>query len=147
MDTRARPFEVVTPRNHVVISFPSRAHAVRAMDALDEVTFSIHDVRYYSDLDMLERIDQELAVVGAQTNIGEELELVRAQRKLAELGFHWLVVRARNDGRAYQIADRVREFGAERAQYYGRCMIEELIRHVPFVAGAEREHPPSNPTR
>lgn len=136
MDTRS--FEVIKPRDHVVISFANRERALRAMKALVKLSFSAHDVRYYSDRDMLERIDLELAAAGPQTNIGQELTLVRAQRKLAELGFHWLVVRARNDGRAYQIADCVREFGAERAQYYGRCMIEELIGHVPFVAG--REH-------
>ena len=45
------------------------------------------------------------------------------------MGFHWLVVRAEDRDDALFIADEAREHGAERAQYYGHFVIEELIRH------------------
>ncbi|NYS35797.1 hypothetical protein HZZ02_19160, partial [Streptococcus danieliae] len=49
---------------------------------------------------------------------------------LAERGYHWLVVRVDNDEAARTAADALKAAGAERAQLYGRFIIEELIEHA-----------------
>ncbi|EWS56052.1 hypothetical protein [Methylibium sp. T29] len=62
---------------------------------------------------------------------------MKAHRALAERGYHWLVVRAPSDDQARRVASVARRFNAERAQKYGRLIVEELIEHgddLPQVA-------------
>ncbi len=127
-------FGVFKPVGHVVVSFPNQEQAVKGVRALAEIGLVREDVHYLSDRQMVEQIDRDLADVSALASIGQEVNLARAQRDLAERGYHWLVVRARNDGRAAQIADCLKPIGAERAQHYGRFIIEELIEHAEDTA-------------
>ena len=127
-------FGVFKPIGHVVVSFPTQEQAVKGVRALAEIGLVHDDVHYLSDRQMLQKIEHDLADASTLASIGQELNLARAQRDLAQLGYHWLVVRARNDGRAAQIADCLKPLGAERAQHYGRFIIEELIEHVEDTA-------------
>ena len=61
-------------------------------------------------------------VTGASAGIGREF-----CAQLAEKGYHWLLVYAADDEQAARIAAVARDCGAERAQHYGRFIIEELI--------------------
>lgn len=166
MDREERSFGVFKPEGHVVISFPSAAQADAGREALRTLTLA-EDVRRYSDREMLARLDDDLAHAGLLASVGQETNLAKAQRELAARGYHWLVVKAGDDELARRIADAVRPHGAERAQLYGRFVIEELIEHpgdLPQVAespdrgldaqtrsGEEGERadlrPPDEPTR
>ncbi|MGC4080015.1 MAG: hypothetical protein QM702_23790 [Rubrivivax sp.] len=167
MDREERSFGVFKPEGHVVISFPSAAQADAAQQALRPLALADDELRRYSDREMLARLDEDLAHAGLLASIGQEMNLAKAQRELAARGYHWLVVKAGDDERARRIADAVRPHGAERAQLYGRFLIEELIEHpgdLPQVAespdrgldaqtrsGEEGERadlrPPDEPTR
>lgn len=167
MDREERSFGVFKPEGHVVISFPSAAQADAGREALRTLTLADEDVRRYSDREMLARLDDDLAHAGLLASVGQEMNLAKAQRELAARGYHWLVVKAGDDELAGRIADAVRPHGAERAQLYGRFVIEELIEHpgdLPQVAespdrgldaqtrsGEEGERadlrPPDEPTR
>jgi hypothetical protein len=130
-------FGVFKPVGHVVISFPAASQADRAVQELAGAGVGQQDVRRYSDTQMIEQIDHDLARASPVAAIGQELNLIRAQRELAEKGYHWLVVRAPDGRQASQMAEIARRHGAERAQLYGNFIIEELIDrpgHLPQVA-------------
>jgi hypothetical protein len=78
---------------------------------------------------MIRQVDSDLDNAGALAAIGQEVNLVKAHRALAEQGYHFLVVHADDDDQAQRIADTVKGFNAERAQHYGHFIIEELISH------------------
>jgi len=89
---------------------------------------------------MCAQIDRDLERAGFLANIGQELNLVKAHRALAEEGYNWLVVRARDHGQASDVAAICDRAGAERAQYYGHLIVEELIQH-----GGSRKQRPESP--
>jgi hypothetical protein len=125
-------FGVFKPVDHVVISFPSAAQADAAQQALAQA--GVQDepvVRRLSDRQMLEQIEHDLQKASSLAAVGQELNLIKAHRALAERGFHWLVVHTPRREQAQRVAQIVREHGAERAQLYGNFIIEELIDHTP----------------
>lgn len=131
MDTQPpRSFGVFKPTGHVVISLPSARHAEAAAQQLLALGLSGDSVHRYTDTEMLRQIDHDRQHASGLASIGQELNLVLAHRALAERGYHWLVVRAADDALAQQVADVARRCGAERAQFYGRFIIEELISHA-----------------
>ncbi|MBK1686408.1 hypothetical protein [Rubrivivax gelatinosus] len=137
MDREERSFGVFKPEGHVVISFPSAAQADAAQAALQPLALPADELRRYSDAQMLARLDEDLAHASPLAALGQEMNLAKAQRELAARGYHWLVVKAGDDEFAQRIAAAVRPHGAERAQLYGRFLIEELIEHpgdLPQVA-------------
>lgn len=132
MQTSDHPtsFGVHKPVGHVVISFPSAEQAEEARRALPGSGIESDGIRPYTDREMLAQIDEDMARASSLAAIGQELNLIKAQRALAERGYHWLVVRARDDAEAGRIADIAKSCGAERAQQYGRFVIAELITHA-----------------
>lgn len=135
--TAPRSFGVFKPVGHVVISFPTAAQAGRAMQALADLGLPGEALHAYSDLQMLRQIDDDLAQASPLASVGQEMNLVLAHRALAERGYHWLVVAVADDGQAARVAEAARACGAERAQHYGRFIIEELIERpgaLPQVA-------------
>lgn len=122
-----RSFGVFKPTGHVVISFPTAEHAELAAQKLQAIGLGEDAVLHYTDTEMLRQIDIDRQQAGVLASLGQELNLVLAHRALAERGYHWLVVRAASDDLARQVADVARGCGAERAQAYGRFIIEELI--------------------
>lgn len=121
-------FGVFKPVGHVVVSFPGAEQAAQAAEALAAAGYVGQAVRRYTDRQMIEQIDHDLQRASPLAAVGQELNLVRAHRELAERGFHWLVVHvAGDDAQAGQVAELVRQHGAERAQLYGNFIVEELI--------------------
>jgi hypothetical protein len=121
-------FGVFKPVDHVVISFPTADQADAAAQALAQVGVSGEPtVRRLTDREMLSQIDRDLQKASSLAAVGQELNLVKAHRALAERGYHWLVVHASDRDRAAQVAQVARAQGAERAQLYGNFIIEELI--------------------
>ena len=130
-------FGVFKPVGHVVISFPTAEQAGAAHQALQHLGVAADAIRPYTDSQMLNQIDEDLARASPLAAVGQELNLVKAHRVLAERGYHWLVVRASDDQEAVRVADCARPFGAEHAQQYGNFIIVELIEHasdLPQVA-------------
>ncbi len=122
-------FGVFKPVDHVVISFPSAEQADAAVRAMGSLALPPDSVRRYTDHEMLARIEHDMRQASPLASIGQEMNLVKAHRALAARGYHWLVVHAPRQGLAVQVAERAEACGAERAQYYGHFIIEELIEH------------------
>lgn len=127
-------FGVFKPVGHVVISFPQAAQADAAQAAILGLGVAPGEVRRLTDTQMLAQIERDLHTASPLASIGQEMNLVKAHRALAERGYHWLVVHAPDDELARQVAAAAEAAGAERAQQYGRLIIEELIEHPDDLA-------------
>lgn len=122
-----RAYGVFKPVGHMVVSFPDAASASKGNQALMALGYERADIHPYTAQQMLTQCDEDIARASPAASIGQELNLVKAYRELAERGFHWLVVRVADDDQARQAADALHAQGAERAQLYGRFIIEEMI--------------------
>jgi hypothetical protein len=120
---------VFKPVDHVVISFPSAEDQAGAVRALTGIGLADDAITRYTPDEMRRQVDTDLERAGALASMGQELNLVKAHRTLAEHGYHFLVVHAADDEQARRIAGTAQPFNAERAQHYGRFIIEELISH------------------
>ena len=121
-------FGVFKPVGHVVISFPSAAQADATAQVLQRFGLqSGPEVRRFTDRQMLAQIDRDLQHASPLAAVGQEINLIKAHRALAERGYHWLVVHAADDELARRVAHVARQQGAERAQLYGKFIVEELI--------------------
>jgi hypothetical protein len=128
VDTDQHSFGVFKPVDHVVISFATSEQADAAAQALSTIGLRAPNaVRRLSDREMLKQIDHDLQHASPLASIGQEINLIKAHRALAERGYHWLVVYAPDDRQAARVAHVARTHGAERAQRYGNFIIEELI--------------------
>ncbi len=123
-------FGVFKPVGHTVISFPSADQADEARTALGGLGIDGDAIRGYTDVEMLSQIDRDIQAASPLASIGQEMNLVLAHKALAEDGYHWLIVHTPEDELARQVAECVKPLGAERAQLYGRFIIEELITHA-----------------
>lgn len=121
---------VFKPVGHVVISFPTADQAQGAASGLASLTIPATDITRYTPEQMVLQVDRDIANASPLASIGQELNLVKAHRALAERGYHFLVVRASDDDLARQVAAVAKHNGAERAQQYGRFVIEELIEQI-----------------
>mgnify|MGYP002404268347 CR=1 FL=1 len=118
---------VFNPVGHVVASFPTAQNAADAAEALARAGYGADDVERYSPEQMKAQVAQHVAEASPIAAIGQELNLVKAHGALADKGYSFLVVHAAKDEQAREVADIARRFDAERAQRYGRFIIEELI--------------------
>jgi hypothetical protein len=120
-------YGVTKPVGFVLVSFPTEGDARAAIPELRSAGFEEGDVSYYSPEQMKAQADADIHNAGILATIGQELNLVRAHRDLAEAGHAFLSVRAPDEAQARKVADIARQHGADRAQKYGRLIIEELI--------------------
>jgi hypothetical protein len=124
-----RSFGVFKPVGHLVASFPDADMSSHAMEALKKQQLDTTQVRRYTDREMLSQIDVDIKGASILASIGQEMNLIKAHRELAERGYHWLVIPAEDRDEAARVADVLATCGAERAQYYTRLIIEEMIQH------------------
>jgi hypothetical protein len=134
-----RSFGVFKPVGHVLMSFPTAAQASACAVAVEAAGLlrGEHALRRWTDREMLEQIEADLRHASPIAAIGQELNLVVSHRALAERGYHWLAAKVQDDEHAAAVAALAERHGAERAQHYGRFIIEELIEHpsdLPQVA-------------
>lgn len=122
-----RAFGVFKPVGHVVMSFESDQNLRQAAQALGEAGFAFEDIHTYTPQQMISQVDEDIANASPLASIGQDLNLVKAHRELAEKGYSFLVVKASEDDQTKHVAQIARAFHAERAQKYGRFLIEELI--------------------
>ena len=120
-------FGVYKPVDHLVISFPGSPEAGQAAAAIAAAGVAVSDIHTLDDQDMLAQVEHDLAQASPLAAIGQEINLLRSHGELARRGYHFLVVKARDDDQAREIAEIARRNRAERAQYYGHFIIEEML--------------------
>lgn len=139
MDRQHPPtsFGVFKPVGHVLIQFANLRDVEGAADAMQRIGIAVEDMTLYTPRQMLAQVDKEMEAASGLAAIGQELNISKAHRTAAQMGHHWLLVRVEDGEHARRAVDAVRPWHAERAQHYGRFIIEELIEHegdLPQVA-------------
>ena len=124
---RPEAYGVFKPVGHVIAAFPSDSDLQGALTALRRRGFADVDLVVYSPEQMKRQADIDIEQAGVLAGIGQELNLVKTHRDLAEQGHSFLIVHAPKEAQARGVADIARRFHAARAQRYGHLMIEELI--------------------
>jgi hypothetical protein len=130
MDKQHKPesFGTFKPVNHVVVAFPNVDDIDAAMGELANAGVDEREMTRYSPDEMIAQADHDIAHASPLASMGQELNLVKAQRDLAEQGHWFLVVPCGRDGAHVPLITRVaRRLHATRAQRYGALMIEELL--------------------
>ncbi len=120
-------YGVFKPVGHVLASFPTEQEARDAISELRQAGFADADLQYFSAEDVRVRAERDIENSGVLANIGQELNLVKQQRDLAEQGHPFIAVHAPEDEQARRVGAIVARHGADRAQKFGRLIIEELI--------------------
>ncbi|MBK9136689.1 MAG: hypothetical protein IPM15_20655 [Betaproteobacteria bacterium] len=128
-DIRNESFGVFKPVGHVVATFADDGGASAAQDELHGLglTSEATGLRRIAPAEMVRLADSEIANASPLAGFGYEINLIKAYRKLAEDGAHFLVIRAKEDEEVQQVASIVQRHGAEQAQRFGRLKIDELI--------------------
>jgi hypothetical protein len=116
-----------SPVNHVVMSFPTADDMQSAAEALCRQGWDADSLTHYTPTQMKAQAEHDIAKASPVADLGQEVNLVRAHRDLADKGYSFLIVPADSTEKAQQAADIGKGFRAERAQRYGRFVIEELI--------------------
>ncbi|HEX4509382.1 MAG TPA: hypothetical protein VH328_04860 [Burkholderiaceae bacterium] len=120
-------YGVTKPVGHVLISFPTEEDALAAREDLHGAGFGEQDIAYFTAEQMKARTEEDMRTAGFLASVGQELNLVKAQNALARAGHAFLSVHAPEDDRARGAARIAERHHADRAQRYGRLIIEELI--------------------
>jgi hypothetical protein len=120
-----KAYGVWKPVGHVLLSFADDAAAGRAMEALRGAGFAT--VELHPAAEVAARSKRDIENAGFLASIGQELNLAKAHLELAEAGHPFVTVKVDGDDEAVRVADVARPFGPDRAQHYGRFVIEELI--------------------
>ncbi len=123
----SKSFGVFKPTGHVVVSFPAETDLDAVERALASKGFAADAVSRISAEQMVAQADADIDNASMLASIGQELNLVKAQRELALRGQSFVVVAASNDALSGAVAEVARQFNASRAQHYGRFLVEELI--------------------
>ncbi|MEO7010071.1 MAG: hypothetical protein ABI156_13060 [Caldimonas sp.] len=124
-------FGVFKPVGHVVISFRSADDLQATATALVEQGFEPSALVRYTPEQMKALVDASLEDASPLASIGQEVNLVKAQRALAEQQFSFLIVHAPDAEQVKRVAAVARSNHAHTAQSYGRLIIEELIDQTP----------------
>jgi hypothetical protein len=124
---RPQAYGVFKPVGHVIVAFPTDADLEGALTALSRSGFAAEDIAVYTPEQMVRQADIDIDQAGVLAGIGQELNLVKSHRALAQQGHGFLVIKAPKDEQSQRVADIARRFHATRAQKYGHMMIEELI--------------------
>ena len=127
-------FGVFKPVGHIVIAFRSAADQQAAADALLRQGFAASALVRFTPDEMKTQVDADVKAASVLASLGQELNLVKAHRALAESGCSFLVVHAPDDDLAERVAAVARTMKAVSAQRYGRFIIEELVEQAPGEA-------------
>lgn len=120
-------FGVFKPVGHTVIAYRGSAALEAGLQALRAQGFVAEALVCYSPAEMMAQADAEIAGAGALASMGQDLNLVKAQRELAQSGCSFVVVHAPGSDEADRVDAALRGSPAVAAQRYGRLIIEELI--------------------
>jgi len=125
--TPPESLDLLTPVDHVVLAFADEGTLREAVAALAGAGFPSDKVHEYTAAEMSSAIAAELEGAGALASLGQDVNLAKFRRKLADEGHGWLVVHAPSKEETAQVGEVARRLGARMAQKHNRFMIEELV--------------------
>ncbi len=120
-------FGVFKPVGHVVITFRTAGDLQRAEAALKEQGFDASEMVRYTPAEMIDQVNAEVERASPLAAIGQDLNLIKAHRELAQAGCSFLVVHAPEQAHIDKVNAVAHRLKAVAAQRYGRFVTEELI--------------------
>lgn len=124
-------FGVFKPVGHVVIAFRTANDLERAEAALHEQGFAASDIVRYTPAEMIDQVDAQVERASPLAAIGQDLNLIKAHRELAQDGCSFLVVHAPEQAHVDKVIEVAHALKAVAAQRYGRFITEELVTGDP----------------
>ena len=120
-------FGVFKPVRHVVITFRTAGDLQAAEAALSEQGFAASEMVRYTSAEMIAQVDAEVGKASPRAALGQDLNLIKAHRELAQEGCSFLVVHAPEQAHVDKVNAVAHTLKAVAAQRYGRFVTEELI--------------------
>ena len=120
-------FGVFKPVGHVVITFRTAGDLQAAETALHEQGFAASEIVRYTPAEMIAQVDAEVERASPLASLGQDLNLIKAHRELAQDGCSFLVVHAPEEAHVDKVEAVAHKFKAVAAQRYGHFVTEELI--------------------
>lgn len=142
MDKSHHPtsFGVFKPVGHVVIAMASEAQCDALANSLVESGFASADLVHYTSQEMIGQVQADMLTASPLASLGQDLNLIKAHRTLAEQGSSFLVVHAPKPEQVERVTAMAKSFNAQSAQRYGTLIVEELIT-APSVTPQAFESP------
>lgn len=122
-----KAYGVFKPVGHVVVALPPGVDPAQAAARLAQAGVAADDIDVMHGEEMARQAEFDIEHAGFLATVGQELNLVKAQRELAARGCSFVIAKAPDSAARDTIAAIARQFGALRAQWYGHLVIEELI--------------------
>lgn len=122
-----RAFGVFKPAGHTVIAFANAEQMEAAASALLRTGFQARELVRYSSAEMIAQADSDMHTASPLASVGQDLNLVKAQRALAQNGCSFLVVEAGDGAKALRVDEVVHSMQAIAAQRYGTLIVEDLV--------------------
>jgi hypothetical protein len=120
-------FGVFKPVGHVVIALGTDAQTQALASELTVQGFSADDLVHYTPQEMIDQVAAQILTASPLASVGQDLNLIKAHRALAEDGCSFLVVHAPNGELVAKVAAAAKNHHAKSAQRYGSLIVEELI--------------------
>ena len=120
-------YGVYSPLGCVLASFPTEDNARAAIAELRAAGFAAEDVVYQSAEEVRLRASRPELWMSWIARIGQEVNLAKSRRALAEEGHPFVAVYAPGADATHCAAEIARHCHADFAQKFGRLIVEELI--------------------
>lgn len=120
-------FGVFKPVGHVVVALGSNEQLQALSGALAAQGFSAGEMVHYSPQEMIDQVSAQLLTASPLASVGQDLNLIKAHRALAEGGCSFLVVHAPDGDQVDKVAAAAKSHHAKSAQRYGSLIVEELL--------------------
>lgn len=120
-------FGVFKPVGHVVVAFRGTDDLQAAERSLTQQGFVPSALVSYTPAEMIAQVDTEIVKASPMAAIGQDLNLIKAHRELAEEGCSFLVVHAPEEAHVDKVTAVALALNAVAAQRYGRFITEELL--------------------
>ena len=127
-----KSFGVFKPVGHTVIAFQDAHTMEAAATAMQDQGLAPASLIRYTTGEMKTQVESDLQTASPLASVGQELNLVKAHRALADQGCSFLVAYAPGEEQTKIVDAVVTSHHARAAQRYGSLLIEEL---VPSVEG------------
>ncbi len=122
-----KAYGVFKPVGHVVVALPPDVDVAAVVTRFAQACIPVDAIKVMYGEEMTRQAEFDIEHTGWLATVGQELNLVKAHRELAERGCSFVIVEAAGAATRETIAAVARQFGALRAQWYGQLVIEELI--------------------
>ena len=120
-------FGVFKPVGHVVIALDSAAVMQAVYTQFLAEGFTEDDLVRYTPQEMINQVDAELLTASPLASVGQDLNLIKAHRELAQSGCSFLVVHAPDADQVEKVRRIANAMNAQSAQRYGVLIVEELM--------------------